>query len=81
MNVLANPSFAIQLELQSQISKWSVFFFDKLPQSKASLEAVARSLREVRTARENQTPLPVKQHRCVDECLRNEDPVMVDLQL
>lgn len=52
-----------------------------MPQSKASLEAVARSLREVRTARENQTPLPVKQHRCVDECLRNEDPVMVDLQL
>ena len=52
-----------------------------LPQTKASLDKVAKSLREVRAARESGDPLPGKRHRCVEECLKSDDPVMVGLML
>ena len=52
-----------------------------LPQTKASLDNVAKSLREVRAARESGGPLPAQRHRCVEECLKSDDPVMVDLML
>ena len=53
----------------------------KVPQSKSSLDGVMRSLRAVKLARENADPLPEQMHRCVAQCLDDEDPVMVDLQL
>lgn len=53
-----------------------------LPQTKTSLNAVAKSLREVFDARKNEpAEMPSKMHRCVAECLKSEDTVMVDLQL
>ena len=52
-----------------------------LPQTKASLDKVAKSLREVRAARESGGPLPAQRHRCVEECLKSDDPVMVGLML
>ena len=52
-----------------------------LPQTKASLDKVAKSLREVRAARESGGPLPAQRHRCVEECLKSDDPVMVGLIL
>ena len=53
----------------------------KVPQSKTSLDGVMRSLRAVQLARKNADPLPAQMHRCVAQCLDDEDPVMVDLQL
>ena len=55
--------------------------FKRVAENHPILARAARLMREVRQAREEQTPLPAKKHRCVAKCLSNEDAVMVDLQL